>query len=129
VINAEEVPETEISAISEKASRYTDPLSVKPRHRVMLYTNIAFIAANIVSGILSLIPLEMMIFSSIPFIISIINAKFPKILWEFEKLTLRLVIADAEEAAPSWWWVVGRELAIFGAFIAGVLLLGYFALI
>lgn len=112
--------EAELEEILNRAEKNSDPFSIKPRHWAVFFACLAFLAACVVLLVLSLISTFFAYFSMMLFVVGIIEARFPKLVWSVEAFFIRFK-ADGD-ITPSDWWFFRREISILVSLIAGIIL-------
>lgn len=119
LIGAEKISEEELREKLDKLSRYSDPFSFKPRHKIIFYASLSLIVINIFLIIFKLIQSEFIIVTILCFISSLISARFSEFLWNIEKFSLQFKVSGDIE--PSDWWFISREITMFMGFGFGVM--------
>ena len=107
-----------------KMCRKTDPFYISILDRVIGYLSIIGILIALAYMILYRHRLEYAtesIFTILCFICCSLSALLPKTLWALEKLGLSFTIYRADEAEPSYFYLVMRKISLYGCFIIAVI--------
>ena len=117
------------ASISEQISELynkKDPLYVSRFDKIMGIVALVGMTASLVLMIISIftqidikIPLCALIF----FLISVVEALIPKIMWELEKLRLSFTITGTDGLEPSDFYLKGRKIGIMSGIVLGAIML------
>ena len=121
--DAEIIGEEELDKVFEKASKYCDPFSFKPRYKFVFFASLALIVADIALIFLSLIRSELALLSILFGIVSVVITRFSETVWNIQKFFLSFSVNGDME--PSDGWFIGREITVFSLFGVNIIVFLY----
>jgi hypothetical protein len=139
ILGAEISDDSDLSEKLEKLVNRTDDMQPKAQHIAAFWVSLVFLVAFIVEiqlfvlGILILEKPEYGVYlflGIIALIFSMVYAKFPDILWRFERWDFKMRVgrymnlSDNEIHVPDSWFM-GREIFVFGGMSAGIIIFLY----
>ena len=123
-VSAEEEIHSDLKQKIERMYNKKDPLYVSKFDKVMGVLSLAGAATSLIFIIIRLFAGQniglLLLYATLFFLLSSVEALIPRITWELEKFRLSFSINGADDVEPGDFYLIGRKIAIISMAVLGV---------